>query len=181
VKTEFATLANGCFWCSEAIFTRLKGVKSVLPGYSGGLVEDPSYDEVCTGTTDHAEVAQIEFDPAVVSFEKLLDVFWHTHDPTTLNRQGNDIGTQYRSAIFYHDEKQEEIAKRSKRELETSGVYKDPIVTEIIPFKKFYPAEDYHKRYYEQHQDALYCRFVIDPKIHKLVKQYGRDIKSEFS
>lgn len=181
MKTEFATLANGCFWCSEAIFTRLEGVKSVLPGYSGGLVEDPSYDEVCTGTTSHAEAAQIEFDPAVVSFEKLLDVVWHTHDPTTLNRQGNDIGTQYRSAIFYHDEKQKEIAERSKRELETSGVYKDPIVTEITPFKKFYPAEDYHKRYYEQHQDALYCRFVIDPKIHKLVKQYGRDIKSEFS
>ena len=181
MKTEFATLANGCFWCSEAIFTRLKGVKSVLPGYSGGSAEDPSYDEVCAGTTCHAEAAQIEFDPTAISFEKLLDVFWHTHDPTTLNRQGNDIGTQYRSAIFYHDERQREIAEESKKELEKRGIYKDPVVTEITPFKKFYPAEDYHKRYYEQHQDASYCRFVIDPKIHKLVKQYGRDIKSEFS
>jgi len=177
MKVEIATLANGCFWCSEAIFTRLKGVKSVLPGYSGGKIENPSYDEVCTGMTGHAEAAQIEFDSNVISFEKLLDVFWHTHDPTTLNRQGNDVGTQYRSAIFYHDEKQREIAAQSKSELERSGVYKDPIVTEIVPFSKFYVAEDYHKKYYEQHQDAPYCRFVIDPNIHKLVNQYGKDLK----
>ena len=177
MKVEIATLANGCFWCSEAIFTRLKGVKSVLPGYSGGKIENPSYDEVCTGMTGHAEAAQIEFDSNVISFEKLLDVFWHTHGPTTLNRQGNDVGTQYRSAIFYHDEKQREIAAQSKSELERSGVYKDPIVTEIVPFSKFYVAEDYHKKYYEQHQDAPYCRFVIDPKIHKLVNQYGKDLK----
>jgi peptide-methionine (S)-S-oxide reductase len=179
MKNEVATLANGCFWCSEAIFSRLRGVKSVLPGYSGGKVENPSYDQVGTGRTGHAEAAQIEFDPAAISFEKLLDVFWHTHDPTTLNRQGNDVGTQYRSAIFYHDEKQKEAAEKSKMALEKSGIYKDPVVTEITPFRKFYVAEDYHKKYYEQHQDAPYCRFVIDPKIHKLLSQYGKDIKSE--
>jgi peptide-methionine (S)-S-oxide reductase len=177
MKTEIATLANGCFWCSEAVFSRLKGVKSVLPGYSGGKVENPSYDEVCTGRTGHAEAAQIEFDPTVISFEKLLDVFWHTHDPTTLNRQGNDVGTQYRSAIFYHNDEQREIAEKSKRALDNGGIYKDPIVTEITPFKKFYVAEDYHKEYYEQHQDAPYCRYVIDPKIHKLLNRYGKDVK----
>ena len=179
MKTEIATLANGCFWCSEAIFSRLKGVKSVVPGYSGGKVENPTYDDVCTGGTGHAEAAQIEFDPTVIPYEKLLDVFWHTHDPTTLNRQGNDIGTQYRSAIFYHNDKQREIAEKSKRDLEESGIYRDPIVTEIVPFKKFYIAEDYHKKYYEQHQDAPYCRYVIDPKIQKLLKQYAKDIKNE--
>lgn len=180
-KTKVATLANGCFWCSETIFARLKGVKSVLPGYSGGWSENPSYDEVCTGSTGHAEAAQIEFDPSVISFEKLLDVFWHTHDPTTLNRQGADVGTQYRSAIFYHDDRQREVAEKSKMELEKSGIYKNPIVTEIMPFKKFYVAEDYHKEYYEQHQSVPYCRFVIEPKIRKLLDQYGRDIKSEYS
>lgn len=174
---EIATLANGCFWCSEAIFSRLKGVKSVLPGYSGGKLENPSYDEVCRGKTGHAEAAQIEFDRTVISFEKLLDVFWHTHDPTTLNRQGNDVGTQYRSAIFCHNEEQRESAERSKRELGKRGVFRDPIVTEITAFKKFYVAEDYHKEYFEQHQDAPYCKFVIDPKIHKLLNQYGQDLK----
>jgi peptide-methionine (S)-S-oxide reductase len=178
-KLEIATLANGCFWCTEAIFARLKGVKSVLPGYSGGKVENPSYDQVCTGITGHAEAAQIEFDPMVISYEKLLEVFWHTHDPTTLNRQGNDVGTQYRSAIFYHNNNQREIAEKSKREIEDKGIFKDPIVTEITPFKKFYVAEDYHKKYYEQHQDAPYCRFVIDPKIQKLLKQYRNDLKVE--
>lgn len=175
---EIATLANGCFWCSDAIFSRLKGVNSVQPGYSGGKVENPSYEDVCTGTTGHAEAAQIEFDPTVISFEKLLDVFWHTHDPTTLNRQGNDVGTQYRSAIFYHDDKQREIAENSKRNLEKSGAYKDPIVTEIVPFKKFYPADDYHKKYYEQNQNVPYCRFVIEPKVRKLLNQYGKDVKN---
>ena len=123
--TQIATLANGCFWCTEAIFKRLKGVKSVLPGYSGGIVKNPSYEQVCTGKTGHAESIQIEFDPTVTSYEKILDIFWYTHDPTTLNRQGNDIGTQYRSAIFYHDEKQKEIAEKSKRDLEKAGVYKN--------------------------------------------------------
>jgi len=178
-SVEIATLANGCFWCSEAIFARLRGVKSVLPGYSGGNVKNPSYEQVCTGRTGHAEAAQIEFDSSIISFEKLLDVFWHTHDPTTLNRQGNDVGTQYRSAIFYHDQKQKDIAQKSKREIENKGIYKHPVVTEITPFKEFYVAEDYHKNYYENHQDAPYCRFVIDPKIHKLLKEYGGELKDE--
>lgn len=175
---QIATLANGCFWCSEAIFKRLKGVKSVLPGYSGGIVENPSYEQVCTGKTGHAESIQIEFDPTVIPYEKILDVFWHTHDPTTLNRQGNDVGTQYRSAIFYHDQKQKEIAEKSKRGLEKVGVYKNSIVTEITPFKNFYVAEDYHKNYYEEHQDAPYCSVVINPKVRKLIQKYGNDLEN---
>jgi peptide-methionine (S)-S-oxide reductase len=131
---EIATLANGCFWCTEAIFSRVKGIKSVISGYSGGKTSNPSYEQVCTGITGHAEAIQIEYDPKIISFEKILDIFWHTHDPTTLNRQGNDVGTQYRSAIFYHDESQKNIAEKSKIELEKEGVFKNPIVTEIIPF-----------------------------------------------
>jgi peptide-methionine (S)-S-oxide reductase len=134
---EVATLASGCFWCSEAIFKRLKGVKSVVPGYSGGTTENPSYEMVCTGKTGHAESVQIEFDPNLIPFEKILDIFWHTHDPTTLNRQGNDVGTQYRSAIFYHNQRQKEVSERSKRELEKAEAYKDSIVTEISPFRNF--------------------------------------------
>ena len=179
-KSEIATFANVCFWCSEAIFERLKGVKSVLPGYSGGIVENPSYDQVCTGKTGHAESIQIEFDPKVLPFEKILDIFWHTHDPTTLNRQGNDVGTQYRSAIFYHNQKQKEIAEKSKRDLEKDGVYKDSIVTEITPFREFYVAEDYHKNYYDNHQDAPYCNFIIDPKVRKLLMKYGNHVKEEY-
>lgn len=177
---EIATIANGCFWCSEAIFRRLQGVKSVLPGYTGGTAKNPSYDQVCTGITGYAESTQIQFDPKIISFEKILDIFWHTHNPTTLNRQGSDVGTQYRSAIFYHDEKQKEIAEKSRKEFEAEGAYKEPIVTEISPFKIFYVAEDYHKNYYEEHLDAPYCNFVIDPKIHKLLQQYGSDVKEEF-
>jgi peptide-methionine (S)-S-oxide reductase len=177
---EIVTLASGCFWCSEAIFKRLKGVKSVVPGYSGGLVENPSYDLVCGGKTGHAESVQIEFDPKVISFERILDIFWHTHDPTTLNRQGNDVGTQYRSAIFYHNQKQKEIAEKSKKEIEKEGVYKNSIVTEITPFNKFYAAEDYHKNYYDNNQDAPYCNFVIDPKVHKLFLKYGKNVKEEY-
>ena len=175
--TQKTTLANGCFWCSEAIFKRLKGVKSVLPGYSGGIVKSPSYEQICTGRTGHAESIQIEFDPKIIPYEKILDIFWHTHDPTTLNRQGNDIGTQYRSAIFYHDQKQKEIAEKSKSDLEKAGVYKNPVVTEITPFKNFYVAEDYHKNYYENNRDAPYCNFVIDPKVDKLIAKYGNDLK----
>jgi len=177
---QIATLANGCFWCSEAIFKRLKGVKSVLPGYSGGIVENPSYEQVCTGKTGHTESIQIEFDPTVIPYEKILDVFWHTHDPTTLNRQGNDVGTQYRSAIFYHNQKQKEIAEKSKRDLEKAGVYKNPIVIEITPFKNFYVAEDYHKNYYEEHQDAPYCSVVINPKVRKLIQKYGNDLENKY-
>lgn len=179
-EIEIATLANGCFWCSEAIFKRLKGVKSVLPGYSGGVVKNPSYDQVCSGKTGHTESIEIQFDPKIISFEKILDIFWHTHDPTTLNRQGNDIGTQYRSAIFYHDEKQKEVAEKSRNELERRGVYKNPIVTEITPFKDFYIAEDYHKNYYDRNQDAPYCNFVIDPKIRKLLQQHENDVRDEY-
>lgn len=178
--TETATLANGCFWCSEAIFKRLKGIKSVLPGYSGGTVKNPSYDQVCMGITGHAESIQIKFDPNIISFEKILDIFWNTHDPTTLNRQGNDVGTQYRSAIFFHDEKQKEIAERSKRDLEDKGIFKNSIVTEITPFENFYIAEDYHKDYYDTNQEVPYCNFVIEPKIHKLLKMYKNEIDESY-
>lgn len=177
---EIATFAGGCFWCFEAIFRRLKGVFSVLPGYAGGHVENPSYEQVCMGTTGHAEAIQIEFDPSLISFDKLLDIFWATHDPTTLNQQGNDRGTQYRSAIFYHSEKQKEIAEKSKEELERSEKYKDPSVTEITPFTTFFVAENYHKNYYDKNQNASYCNFVISPKIHKLLKEFGNDVKEEY-
>ena len=164
----------------EAIFKRLKGVKSILPGYSGGTVKNPSYDQVCTGKTGHAESIQIEFDPKVTSFEKILDIFWHTHDPTTLNRQGNDVGTQYRSAIFYHDKMQKEIAEKSKKDLENEGVYKDSIVTEITPFRIFMLQKIITKITMKTHQDAPYCNFVIDPKVRKLLLKYGNDVKEEF-
>ena len=180
-ESETATLANGCFWCSEAIFKRLKGVKSVTSGYAGGTIKNPSYDQVCNGTTGHAESIQIVFDPSVIDFDKILNIFWHTHNPTTLNRQGNDVGTQYRSAIFYHNEKQREIAEKSKKDLEKERIYKDSIVTEIIPFRNFYTAENYHKDYYDNNKQAAYCNFVIDPKIHKLLKEYENDIKAEYA
>jgi peptide-methionine (S)-S-oxide reductase len=175
-----ATLAGGCFWCTEAVFKRLKGVKSVVPGYAGGKTPNPSYVQVCSGATGHAEAIQIEFDEEQLPFDKILDVFWHTHDPTTLNQQGADVGTQYRSAIFYHDEHQKEIAERSKQELEQEGVYKHPVLTEITPFTNFYPAEDYHKDYYDTHGWAPYCQAVIDPKIAKLLRHYGTDVQDEF-
>ena len=177
---EIATLANGCFWCTEAIFSRIKGIKSVIPGYSGGKTSNPSYEQVCTGITGHAETIHIEYDPKIISFEKILDIFWHTHDPTTLNRQGNDVGTQYRSAIFYHNENQKNIAEKLKKELEKEGIFKNPIVTEIIPFSNFYRAEDYHKEYYENNRNAPYCSFVIDPKIQKLLQKYSNKIKQEY-
>jgi peptide-methionine (S)-S-oxide reductase len=178
--TETATFAGGCFWCTEAVFKRLKGVESVLPGYAGGIVKNPSYNQVCSGTTGHTESIQIKFNPKVISFEKLLDIFWHTHDPTTLNRQGNDVGTQYRSAIFFHDAQQKEIAERSKKNLEEKGTYKNSVVTEIVPFKNFYVAEDYHVDYYDNNQAAPYCSFVIDPKIHKLLQKYGDDVSDRY-
>ena len=179
-KKEVTTLAGGCFWCTEAIFTRLKGVTSVLPGYSGGTVENPTYDQVCSGTTGHAEAIQIEFDPSVIPYEKILDIFWHTHNPTTMNQQGNDTGTQYRSAIFYYSTKQKEIAEQSKAALEKEGVYKDRIVTEITPFTNFYVAEDYHRNYFDKNKGAPYCDFVISPKIHKLLGKYRNDVKEQY-
>lgn len=177
---ELATLAGGCFWCTEAIFRRLKGVISIKPGYSGGNVPNPTYEEVCSGTTGHAEAIQIEFDPKAIPFEKILDVFWNTHDPTTKDRQGNDVGPQYRSVIFYHNEEQKIAAEKSKKELASAKVYKDPIVTEIVPYKKFYEAEDYHQNYFENHKNALYCSLVIGPKIKKLLAKYGKDVKDEY-
>lgn len=177
---EKATLAGGCFWCTEAIFRRLRGVYSVLPGYAGGKTAYPSYDEVCSGTTGHAEAIQIEFDPDIISYEKILDIYWHTHNPTTPNRQGADIGTQYRSVIFYHNNKQKEIAGKSKREFENEGIYPDPVVTEIIPFSNFYVAEDYHKNYFDKNTEAPYCNLIISPKIHKLMAEYRNEVKEEF-
>lgn len=179
-KSETAILSGGCFWCAEAIFKRLKGVISVLPGYTGGTVPNPSYEEVCAGKTGHAEAIQIEFDPTQIPFARILDIFWHTHNPTTLNQQGNDIGTQYRSAIFYHDKKQRKIAQKSKAEFAREGLYTDRIVTEITPFTNFYIAEDYHKNYFERNKDQEYCRSVIDPKIQKLRKKYGNEVKEEY-
>jgi peptide-methionine (S)-S-oxide reductase len=170
---EIATLGAGCFWCIEAIFQRVKGVISVEPGYSGGNVDNPTYEQVCTGQTGHAEVARITFDPSVVSFKELLEVFWHTHNPTTLNRQGADIGTQYRSVIFYHNEEQKEVAVKSKNETARTGLWKDPIVTVIQPLKNFFKAEDYHHDYFNNNQNQPYCSFVIAPKVQKLKKEFS--------
>ncbi|MEK7250101.1 MAG: peptide-methionine (S)-S-oxide reductase MsrA [Bacteroidota bacterium] len=165
-RLEKATFGAGCFWCVEAVFQRIDGVKSVVPGYAGGTKQNPTYKEVCTGTTGHAEVAQITFDPSKVSFEKLLEVFWHAHDPTTMNRQGADVGTQYRSVLFYHDEKQKAIAEKSKKDAQKD--FDDPIVTEIQPLTKFYEAEDYHHNYYNDNKLQPYCQFVIKPKLKNL-------------
>ena len=167
-KIEIADLGGGCFWCMEAVFERLPGVKSVTSGFAGGHTVNPTYEQVCTGATGHAEVTQIEFDPAKISYEKLLDVFWQAHDPTTLNRQGADEGTQYRSVIFYHGEAQKLAAEKSKTAAQKN--FKHPIVTEIVPFTKFYPAENYHQEYYDNHSSAPYCQVVIAPKLEKLEK-----------
>lgn len=169
---EIATIANGCFWCTEAIFQQLKGVKSVTPGYTGGHRKNPSSQQVYAGVSGHAEAIQIEFEPQVVSYETLLDVFFHTHNPTTLNRQGADVGTQYRSAIFYHDETQKETAHAVLKNIEKEGIYSDPIVTEITKFDEFYPAEDYHKNFYKNNPNAPFCKFVIEPKLEKFWKKY---------
>lgn len=171
-QLETITLAGGCFWCTEAVFKRLRGVTSVVPGYAASQVKNPSYEQVCTGRTGAAEAIQVTYDPAVISYETLLEIFWHLHDPTTLNRQGNDVGTQYRSGIYYQNEEQKRIALASKEALEKSGAYKNPVVTEIVPFTNFYPAESYHKDYYDRNRSQSYCAFVIDPKVQKLLKQY---------
>lgn len=177
---EKATLAGGCFWCTEAIFTRLKGIASAVPGYAGGTIEHPTYAAVTAGETGHAEAIQIEFDPSIISFEKILDIFWRTHDPTTLNQQGNDVGPQYRSVIFYHDEAQRVTAEKSKEGLENSKLYPDPVVTEIVPFTNFYEAEDSHKNYFDRNRNQGYCNFVIDPKITNLLKEFSNEIKGEY-
>ena len=168
-KTELATFGGGCFWCMEAVFERLHGVKSVTSGFAGGRTTNPTYEQVCTGDTGHAEVTQIEFDPAKISYEKLLDVFWQAHDPTTLNRQGADEGTQYRSLILYHGEAQKLAAEKSKAAAQKN--FKHPIVTEIAPFTKFFPAEDHHQEFYNHHTNYGYCRMVIAPKLEKLEQE----------
>ncbi|MHA3962681.1 MAG: peptide-methionine (S)-S-oxide reductase MsrA [Candidatus Thorarchaeota archaeon SMTZ1-45] len=175
---ETTTFGSGCFWCTEAIFQQLKGVSSVVSGYSGGHVKNPTYEQVTTGRTGHAEVCQIQFDPEQISFEELLEVFFNTHDPTTLNRQGNDIGTQYRSVIFYHTEEQRKAAESVKDKLDKSRTWKNPIVTEIVPFDLFYPAEDYHQNYYKNNPNQGYCRVVIAPKVNKFEKVFKLKIKS---
>jgi peptide-methionine (S)-S-oxide reductase len=174
---ELATFGSGCFWCTEAVFQRLKGVESVVSGYSGGDVKNPSYREVCEGATGHAEVVQVAYDPDVVSYAELLEVFWKLHDPTTLNRQGNDAGTQYRSVIFYHTDEQRELAEHYKRKLDESEIYPRPIVTEITRYSEFYPAEDYHQNYFREHGSAPYCRFVIGPKMEKLEEVFRDRVK----
>ncbi len=175
--SEVATFGAGCFWCTEAVFLNVKGVTKVESGYSGGTVKNPSYREVCTGQTGHAEVTQITFDPGVISFEGMLEVFWNTHDPTTLNRQGADEGTQYRSVVFYHSEEQKKVAEAYKKQLEASHVFKSPIVTEISPFSTFYGAEDYHQNYYALNPAQGYCQYVIRPKVEKFKKQFASKLK----
>ncbi|MBN1145158.1 MAG: peptide-methionine (S)-S-oxide reductase MsrA [Bacteroidales bacterium] len=173
------TLGAGCFWCVEAIFQQLKGVHSVESGYSGGHVVNPTYKEVCTGTTNHAEVCQVTYDPAIISFTEILEVFWKTHDPTTLNRQGADIGTQYRSAIFYHTGEQKQIAEEMKARLDAAGIWKDRVVTEIVAFDTFYKAEAYHQEYYFQNASQPYCSTVITPKLEKFKKVFSDKLKEK--
>ena len=170
-KSEIATLGGGCFWCVEAVFQRIEGVISVKPGYAGGNVKNPTYKQICTGNTGHAEVAKIEFDPSKITYSQILNVFWQSHDPTTLNRQGNDVGTQYRSVIFFHNESQEEIAKKSKVDADKSGYWDNEIVTEVTFLNNYYDAEDYHDNYYINNPNQPYCLFVIKPKLDKLEKQ----------
>lgn len=174
---EKATLGGGCFWCTEAIYKNLNGVTDVVPGYSGGFVKNPAYREVCNGTTGHAEVVQITFDPSVISFAEILEVFFATHDPTTLNRQGADVGTQYRSAIFYHSDAQKKVAEEVISRLTRQKTFDNPIVTEVTPFSAFYPAEDYHKDYFARNPNQPYCRFVVAPKLDKFEKRFKDKIK----
>ena len=171
VKSEIATLGGGCFWCVEAVFQRIDGVISVKPGYAGGNVKNPTYKQICTGNTGHAEVAKIEYNPSKITYSQILNVFWQSHDPTTLNRQGNDVGTQYRSVIFFHNESQEQIAKKSKIDADESGYWDNEIVTEITLLNNYYDAEDYHDNYYNDNPNQPYCLFVIKPKLDKLEKQ----------
>lgn len=174
---EKATFGAGCFWCVEAVFQRLKGVQSVVSGYSGGRVKNPTYKQVCTGKTGHAEVVQITYDPKQISFAELLEVFWATHDPTTRNRQGNDVGPQYRSVIFYHNDEQKRLAEHYKQKLDESGAFRAPIVTEITAFREFFPAEDYHQNYFNLNPNQPYCQFVIQPKLDKFKKVFGHKLK----
>ena len=168
--SQQATFGGGCFWCVEAVFQRVDGVLNVKPGYAGGHTNNPTYKEICTGNTGHAEVARVEFDPKIIKFNQLLNIFWYSHDPTTLNRQGNDVGTQYRSVIFYHNQDQKELAQSSKLQAEQSGNWKNPIVTEITEINNYTDAEDYHNNYYNNNTNQPYCVYVIKPKLEKLIK-----------
>ena len=174
-----ATFGTGCFWCTEAIFQELEGVIKVTSGYSGGHVDNPTYKQVCEGTTGHAECLNIEYDSSKISFDELLEVFWQTHNPTTLNRQGNDVGTQYRSVVFYHNEEQKAKAEKYKAELNKSGAWDDPVVTTLEPFVKFYPAESYHDDYYNKNKEQGYCQFVIRPKLEKFEKVFKSKLKKQ--
>ena len=176
-KTDTATFATGCYWCTEAVFQELKGVLKTVSGFSGGKLANPSYEEVCTGVTGHAECLQIIYDPTVITFDELLEVFWEVHDPTSLNRQGSDVGTQYRSAIFYHNEEQKQKAEHYKAELNKSGAYNKPIVTEITAYSDFYPAENYHQDYFRLHGSQPYCSIVIRPKVEKFEKVFKDKLK----
>jgi peptide-methionine (S)-S-oxide reductase len=176
-KYDTATFGAGCFWCVEAVFQQLKGVVKVTSGYSGGETKNPTYKEVCSGETGHVEVCQITYDPKEVSFKDLLEAFWQTHDPTTINRQGNDFGTQYRSVIFYHNEEQKGLAMKYKKELDLSGAFSKPIITAIEPFTVFYPAEDYHQNYYNLNQEQGYCSYIIKPKLEKFKKAFHDKLK----
>lgn len=176
-RTETATLAGGCFWCTEAVFSELRGVRQVLPGYAGGTVPHPSYEQVCTGRTGHAEAVQVEFDPAEVSYHDLLVVFFTTHDPTTLNRQGNDVGTQYRSAVFYHGPEQKATVEQVLGEIESAGVWRRKIVTELVPFQEFFPAEEYHRQYFRRNPEKGYCQAIIAPKVAKFRKEHAARLR----
>lgn len=175
---KVATLGGGCFWCLEAVFVELQGVDKVVSGYSGGHVDSPTYRAVCNGTTGHAEVVQVHFDPDVISFQEILKVFFATHDPTTMNRQGADVGTQYRSAIYYHDQEQKETAEAIIEELNAADIWRGPIVTEVTAFEKFYEAEDYHQDYYKYNSSQPYCQVVISPKVAKLRKEFSHKLKT---
>lgn len=177
MKTEIATLGGGCFWCLEAVYDELNGVTDVVSGYSGGHIANPTYEQVCGKKTGHAEVAQVTFDPDVISFKQVLQIFFTVHDPTTLDRQGNDVGPQYRSAVFYHSPEQKETAKEVIQEIEAAQIWDNPIVTEVTPFDKFYPAEDYHQNYFKKNPFQPYCAFVVAPKVAKFRKQYYDQLK----
>lgn len=177
---EQATVAGGCFWCTEAVFRRLKGVEAVVPGYAGGEMETPSYEDVHTGQTGHAEAIQVTFDPKIISYKTLLDVFFATHDPTKLNRDGANVGTEYRSVIFYHSDEQKQIAEEVINELEKKGTYHAPIVTQITEYAHFYPAEEEHNKFYEKNRNYPYCRIIIDPKIKKLLKEFSKEVKEKY-
>jgi peptide-methionine (S)-S-oxide reductase len=176
-SSEVATIAGGCFWCIEAIFLEVDGVEHVISGYTGGTTINPTYQEVCTNNTGHAESVQVTFDPAKISYREILDIFFSVHDPTTLNQQGGDRGTQYRSTIFYHDERQRAIVEKLIKDLNESRLWKKPIVTQIVPLDKFYPAEDYHREYFSRHPEQAYCHVVISPKVNNFRKQWARRLK----